>query len=390
METLISEEYRNICLQWLFLLCRNWLVPEKESKERLAPPSDLDWDILGRMAYYHQLEPILFNLATKELLPKSNIPEKVFKEWEKAYYSNIMQNSELLDLTSRFIDKSSEMGISMLVLKGFEATARVYKDLGLRSMVDLDFFCRKKDLVAMSEIAFSLGCRREGDISPWHLHLVHQDLSILVELHFCVYDNIKKPGFFLRSSWQRMERLKIEETSIPVLPVENAIVFDIAHMKDHNHVVPIRVYLDFLGKLILQKEKFNWDYFSSLLDRTKLKEEFFCLFSALSEILDIRTEIPFQVDGQRSSLNDYKNRILHLASSRGFVQTPLVGARFKSKQGFFQKLLFSFKRFFPPIRAIQAANNISSPVLAAFFVPIQAFRIFQDIWIRKKRENGEI
>ena len=391
--SLPSEKEKKLCLNLLFLACGRWLrgVSGAGLRNDFSFPPGLNWDVLGKMAYYHNLEALVYLLVKKKWFPGELIPEQLLREWEGAYYSNLILNSEIISLLARLLGECRHNDIPVIVLKGPAALALVYKDTGLRAMADLDILCRKEDLKALSDIAFSLGCRRQGFIRLHHVIFAHETLGIYLELHFNLYHFMKNKKRFLKSVWEKKERVRLEETEFPVMSLEAQLAFEVAHFLEHRASVSLKHYLDFAGKLFLLKDELDRKELERLLDLAGLREEFVSFSAALPQLLDLPPEaFLFQVEPLPGNLDILKKKKLELSASIGFANSEEAGAELKRQAGLIKKIIFVFKRLFPPLAAIQAAYNLPTLSKAFFWIPRHLREVLRDFRERKDTERAAI
>lgn len=383
MSSLLKKE-KELCLELLFLACGRWLrgVSGEDLKDDFSLPAELNWDLLGKMAYYHNLEALLYLLVKKKWFPGELIPEQLFREWEGAYYSNLILNSEIVSLMARLLEECRRKDILIIVLKGPTAIAQVYKDAGLRSMADLDILCCKKDLKAISDIAYSLGCRRQAYVRLHHLVFAHETLGIYLELHFNLYHFVKNKKRFLKFVWEKKRQAMLEEVEFPVMPLEAQVAFEAAHFLEHKASVSLKHYLDLAGKLFLLKEELDRKELEHLLELTGMREEFISFSAALPEWLGLPPEaFLFQVRSSSGNLETLIKKRLELSASIGFGNSEEAGAELDRQAGLIKKIIFIFKRLFPPLSAIQAAYDLPSLSSAFFWIPRhlrEALRDFQE------------
>lgn len=396
-----SESDRQNCLQWLMLACQHWLqhkkkiLPGSSSSEEFNKPksslintSDLNVEVLKMMAYVHGLEPLLHDLSRKEILPKPDLPHSTKKDWEKAYFGNIIQNIEYLDIFSKILNECEKRGLSIIALKGLASTANIYSDIGLRIMADIDILCKKKDLRTLSDIAYDQDFQRQGSLDSHHLIFYHQEHGFPVEFHFTPQYIVKNKNALMDLFWERRQWVDIDEIQIPVLSMEDQLIFELGHVLDHSYMVSLKHHLDFAAKLYLSEDKIDWHYLSSILSRTGMTKEFSCLCAVLSEMMSLPLEIHISSQCTQQIYDQTKGDIYTMLISTGFDKIPLAGSRISSYTNLFQKMGFTLRRFFPSLTVIQATYKKASVISAFLAYPYHVYVILLDLWKRKKKENA--
>ena len=389
-------EEKILCLRVLLLACGRWLkgLVERGQKDRglkddFSFPKNINWKVFGKMAYYHNLEALLYVLITKNWLPGDCIPAHLIKEWEKAYFTNIIRNSEVLSLLRRLLDECRDEPIPVVALKGPASLVQVYEgNTGMRPMADLDLLCRKQDLKALSDTAFSLGCRRPGSVRLHHLSMVHESLDIYLELHFNLFHFMKNKKEFLGFVWEKTQPVRLEGVAFQVMPLEAQLVFEAGHFLSHTGFVSLKHYLDFAAKLLMMKDEINGNDLKRLLRLTGLWDEFISASAALPEWLGIPPEHFFSFScPSPGHLETWMKNRQELSASIGFINLKAPGTELARQRGITKKSIFLFKRLLPPLTAIQAAYGLSSRKKAVLFVPRNLRDALRDFRERKSIEG---
>jgi len=153
---LSQKSMRLQAMNWLFAVIRFWLLQDRAQASDFPNGNDSNWNIIGQMAYFHNLEPILYWIVSNNN-SMGDIPDWLKQTWEKAYFENFLINEEYFGTLKAFLDESAMRGIPVIVLKGPALIGRIYKDPGLRTMSDLDILCSPGDLPQLVNIALDMG-----------------------------------------------------------------------------------------------------------------------------------------------------------------------------------------------------------------------------------------
>jgi hypothetical protein len=113
----LLEERTDVIL-WLFSACGQWLMQESRRRRQAADdepaagsmtvPVHLDRKLLGKMAYFHNLEPILHDLIRRKTLSSAGIPRRLTESWEAAYLGTVVANADLLTVLFDLLLKTGE------------------------------------------------------------------------------------------------------------------------------------------------------------------------------------------------------------------------------------------------------------------------------------------
>jgi len=380
-----TQSEREVCLRWLLYACRTWILhkdnPGTETNSSLIF-QETNRDVLKKMAHFHNLEPLLHDLVKSQKLVEEELPEGLKEKWEEAYFSTVIRNTEILELLSQLLVECKKKNIRIIVLKGPSVIADIYGDIGLRPMADLDVLCRKQDLLALRDIAYSLGYTKSGQPYLHQLDFYHEKFDTLIELHFNLFHFVKNKKLFLQMVWEEKTELSFENLSFPVLPLEHRIVFELAHCRFHRYNIALKHLLDFAARLLFLRNTIQKKKLLSLLSQSGLSEDFFLLSRTLKNLMDLPFPEYPELERPIKEADSFKNNLLDLSSSFGFTINRRTGAEFKQQEGMIKKLIFARKRLFPPLKALQATYNLSSPLKAVFFTPIHLGKLCGDF--RKK------
>jgi len=249
----------------------------------------VDWKAVGDLAYFHNVEPLLYWMVSNTEL-SINIPEWLKQKWEQAYFGNFLRNEEYLDLLKTLLGRCEKEGVSIIVLKGPALIGRIYKDSGLRIMSDLDILCFIKDLGKLVDITREMGFTtappRVDIVFTHHVAMYKAEARSLLEFHFMPYGGMKNHQLFMKLAWDCREWIEVNGIDCPVLSLEMEIVFDLAHIIQHQFDVSLKHYVDIAGLLIFFRHQLNRDRIHSLLRGAGLQREFLLILSSLSRLLN--------------------------------------------------------------------------------------------------------
>lgn len=235
------------------------------------PAPATDWAAVGEAARRHNLEPLLFELAERDLL---SVPPESRATWEGQYYRNQIFNLSLFDTLAGTLEAASRDGAEPVVIKGPVAVARRLGDPGLRVMVDIDLLCRQADLESLVRAAISSGFQAVGENATYHLALQHPELGAGLELHFDLYDVIAERATFIGEVFRNAEQLDLDGRSIvaPSRPAD--LVLQLAHILQHDQRLDLRHWLDFAQAAMAPLDEAERAELGRLLALSDLEPEF--------------------------------------------------------------------------------------------------------------------
>jgi len=369
--TLNSLYIRLQTLDWLFAATRPWLFQGQSAAQQLPHGNDVDWKTVGDLAYFHNVEPLLYWIVSNTEL-SIKIPESLKEKWEKAYFGNFLRNEEYFDILKKLLNRCEKEGIPVIVLKGPALIGRIYKDSGLRTVSDLDIFCSRDDLRLIVKIGRDMGytMMADGDDPAFthHVAMYQAASGSILEFHFMPYDVIQDHAKFTQLAWDRKEWIDVRDFHCPVLCLQMELLFNIAHLVQHQFDVSLKHYLDIAGLLVFYRERLNRDRIGTLLRDFGLEQAFALTTGFLSTMMPIpqlsqAPRVNHKDNAQRefdASLRDLlalldKERLLDV---RGVIWSFRIAIG--NREGFGNKVAYVVEALFPFLGSLAAYHGIRS------------------------------
>ncbi len=132
-------------------------------RRELPHGREIDWTRVLRLATAHRVAPLVWRWSSG--VPDSGVPVAVRAELERAHDVTAMRNLGNLAELRRIADALADAGIPAIALKGAALLDRVYDEVGLRPMVDLDLLVPANEIARAEEVVLGFGytSRRPGD-----------------------------------------------------------------------------------------------------------------------------------------------------------------------------------------------------------------------------------
>jgi len=358
-------------LKWLFNTSRHWLLRDQVPTQISPCGNDVNWDMLSEMAYFHNMEPILYWIVSNNDLLK-DIPEWLKQRWEQSYFGNFLRNEEYFDILKTLLGRCEKEGISIIVLKGPALIGRIYKDSGLRTMSDLDILCSRDDLRRIVKIGRHMGYTMTADgddpASTHHVAMYQAASGAILEFHFIPYEVIQDHARFMQMAWGRREWLNVGDFHFPVLCLKMELLFNIAHLFQHQFDVSLKHYLDIAGLLLLYQKQLDWDEMGILLRDFGLEQTFALTTGFLSTMM----RLPQVSEASRLNNKDRAQqefdaslRVLlalldedRLLDVRGVIWSFRIAIG--NREGFGNKIAYVVKALFPFLGSSAAYHGIRS------------------------------
>lgn len=345
-------------LDWLFAATEHWLFQDQSATQQFPHENDVDWKAVGDLAYFHNLEPILHWVVSNNSL-SIKIPGWLKQKWEQAYFGNFLRNEEYFDILKRLLGRCEKEGISIIVLKGPALIGRIYKDPALRTLSDLDILCSRSDLHRIVSIGRRMGhtMMDVGDdpAASHHVAMVQAASGAILEFHFMPYEVIQNHTKFMQLAWDSREWIDVGDFHCPILCLEMELLFNIAHLVQHQFDVSLKHYLDIAGLLVFCKRQLNWDKIRTLLRDFGLEQA----FSLTTGFLSTMAPLPHMSQALRLNLKDSARQefdvslrdLLALLDEDRLLDIRGVIWRFRvaigNREGFGNKVNYVIKTLFP-------------------------------------------
>ncbi len=268
MPRLLNQD-SNAAVEWLGRACGRFL----QAREGAAPPLALDVgvDALQPLAPAHGLEPLLHGLVATGGIARETVPASLRERWLADYCRTTVANRRALSELERLLDSCRRQSVEILVFKGLAHVAGVYRDPGLRPMVDVDLLCRPAALAAL-ERAFVEEGYEPVDWSIHHATFATKAGLLRFEVHQSLWDLIAEGGRFLDEVWRSQTVAEVDGFRFCVPSVEVSVVLDTAHALQHDLGQGLRQAVDLVGSLATPG--LSVPRLDALLGETDLKPEF--------------------------------------------------------------------------------------------------------------------
>jgi len=127
----------------------------KDPREGFAE-QPYDWDRIVETAIREGVAPLLFHQIRRHGI-EGCLPPGCRSDLSHIFLTNLKRNLYLIGSLRPVLSAFQSAGIPCIVLKGIVLAERVYPNIGLRGMTDVDLLVRKKDLFRADAALIDLG-----------------------------------------------------------------------------------------------------------------------------------------------------------------------------------------------------------------------------------------
>jgi hypothetical protein len=250
--------------QLLLHCARTRMDDERVRKIRSLINEGLDWEHLLKIAEWHGMLPLLYWHLGNKLRPE--VPFTFLSRLHNDFLINTHHNLFLLSELLTLLGALYECGIAAVPFKGPVLAVLAYKNIALRQIVDLDIWIREPDFPRAKALLLSRG------YNPWmrmtkveeaiHLRHAHaytlvRDDGVSVDLHWSVVEKFSPLYVDLSDCWKRLTPMRIEDSTIFSLPVEDLIV--VSYLQGSRDCWrQLKLVCDF-SELIQAHPEINWE-----------------------------------------------------------------------------------------------------------------------------------
>ncbi len=337
--------------------------------KKTALPKVSDWDRLFTLAKKHSLSTIFYQAIKDESL----VPEKLKKEAENQYLSEVNQQILQEYYGNLIFEKFTEAGIRYMPMKGWILRG-LYPSPELRTSCDLDFFYDKEKKGEVESLIKTFGFKK---VSDGINHTEWSKDKVTVESHHELYAQKESFAEYYRDIWNRL--ISSDGLRYDFSP-EDFYVYFVAHASRHfrSGGFGVRTVLDVY--IYTQKTSLNREYLSA---------EFIKL--GLAKFVDVIEKLANVWFG--GGAGDEETELLgEYILSSGTYGLAENNAAIKGTDGTTEnkaKKKYLLRTIFPPYRVLKNLYPVlkKAPFLLPFF---WVYKWFNVLFTRPKRFKSTI
>ncbi len=365
--------------RWLqMILSSRWNTQALVEARSLALTTPFRWPLIEEKVRQHSLSPLLSALTRgQDYLPASFV-ETLSNEYARNHTRNIIYFSEL----KRIIEILNAAQIPVIVLKGAALTLSIYRNLGVRPLVDIDLLVQRQHLShalqVLSEIGFhpfgAEASRPGGNYENEILLSKKAMLVIFVELHWSLFNS----PYYQRTLpldwfWKGAIQIELEGAPLQILSPEPLLLHLCAHIFLHHSGQEILWLQDIAEVITEYNARLNWD---ALLKQARIYD---LVLPVKHSLLRVSSEwglaIPVSV------LNAIQNMQPSPSEQKVYssltTRDPSVGQRFlddlRYLPGLGSRLNYVWENLFPNPSYMRYRYHISYPLITLLYYPYRWF-----------------
>jgi len=290
----------------------------------------------------------------------------------QAYRDLATRNTSLFFDVSKYLKALAAGKLPVIALKGFALAKKIYGDIALRPMCDVDLLVKREDLVSAGRILLDLGY--EPYYSAWetmlddhhHLPPFTNKRGATIELHWDIIIPDSPIKVNIDGLWERTCLIKVDDVEVRIFSPDDLLLHLCIHACFHLQTGLALISLcDIAGLIKSSAGKIDWQL---VIERSNQWGCQKCVYLMLLLVQELLGEAP--PDNAMATLkpNDFQrcfvNEIIeHIFNIRPLDQ--LIGVtndqfgKIKKIKGFKGKVIAVLKRVFPPREDIARTYAVS-------------------------------
>ena len=251
-------------LEYQILLATGTVDPDKDQQAHLCKllAGEFDQDRLIRLAIKEGMTGLLYKSLKKAGI-LGFLSHLQLQQLQSSYYRTIQRNLQIVHDLKELLRRSNEKGVRVVLLQGVALLEKIYKDIGLRPLTDIDLWVLPEKRDVFDTLMMQLGYQRD----PLYPNIFKKGKTIVdINCHILWADRIRSRGHLLaksqRALYENIEILNFEGEPAGCLDDVDQVLYLSLHA--FKHCAGRLVWLVDIKQLISGWQTSNW---KALFDR---------------------------------------------------------------------------------------------------------------------------
>ncbi|HIQ46311.1 MAG TPA: hypothetical protein EYH57_01690, partial [Sulfurovum sp.] len=342
--------------------------------------SSIDTQELIPLAIQHGILPLVYKtlkyLGTKHLMVNTEILSELKAHYMRISQRNMLMSAELI----RIVKLLKDNGIEALAFKGPTLSQMAYGDITLRQFGDLDILIRERDRFKMMDLLIQSQYTPEIDLkestkktffdSVNVIGLYQTSIGVLVEIHWELLSKNYAIDWEEQSLWKKQESVAINKKIIPVLPVEQQLLYLCVH--GSKHLFERLEWICDIDRSIRTHTDIDWVYLVNEADKLGIRRMLFFGLSLSQQFFSL--PLPKQIEKAIAEDKDIP-KLISKVIEINFSETSKKGKSYSSfgllwsmRENLSDQLRFAWRGLFAP--KFDDFLFIQLPKQLAFLYPV--------------------
>jgi hypothetical protein len=334
-------------IEYQILLAAGTVNPDKGQQAHLRKmlAQEFDQDHLIRLAKTEGMMGLLFK-SLKKAGVLGFFGHRQMQKLQSAYYRTIQHNLQIVNDLKEILGRSNEKAVRVVLLQGVALLEKIYKDIGLRPLTDIDLWVLPEDRDVFDNLMIQLGFQRD-----WLYPNTFKKGGTIVDInsHILWADRIRSRRHLLAKSqhalYENIEILNFDGEPAGCLDLLDQVLYLSLHA--FKHCAGRLIWLMDIKHLITGWQTSNW---KALFDRAEEWGQVSIVYDMLYLIrhlfnLKLPADIQAMVEGRRLAWLDRVTLRKRLNGRPLPDWAPLL--LFTSGKGLTARMSFVFETLFP-------------------------------------------
>ena len=320
------------------------------------------WESVAHLAQQHRLEPLLYR-QLKTLGLTQQAPADVVQALHSAYLRTAYRNLRLYREVRDLFQRLNAANVEGILLKGAYLADRVYGNIAVRPMSDVDVLVQKNDLSRVSSIMREAGYRRINHLhqttnETHHFGWKNHASDLYIEIHWDLIDAAYGIHVDIGELWGRSHPAIVADIPVREMSPEDQILHLCVHASTHVFGIGLLSQCDLAETLVHSQQTIDWE---SVRQRARLWNAQRCAYLNLCLVKELlNSPIPEELlESLRPA--DFDPRFLTLAQAHLFASQEEIEdalpqsrnfARFWAEETAARKLMLFWRNILPPRQAM--------------------------------------
>ncbi|MDR2841133.1 MAG: nucleotidyltransferase family protein [Paludibacter sp.] len=345
-----------------------------------------DWNYAEKLLLENNAAQFLYK-KLPFLSDKNLIPESILANIKQAYLHTFRLNFLLYEEFSKITEVFAQNSIFVIPLKGIYLAEKLYNDIGLRKMSDIDLLTSENDAQKCIEILAQNGYISDNYKSETpEERMIHFPAMRQGEISIEIKSLLNKHQGNLMTEeeiFARLQPISLNQTQCYELEINDLLIFICLHAAKHfysGYKMNFTSLYDIAN--ILSTRKINWREVEDKCLKYRCTAEVFNLISLVAYYFDIDIQEVKSNNLENDSIyliNYLRNRENQINSGH-YINTLNSFTTFKSKiQYIFSKLLF------PSYNYVQKRYNVRHKFFVFIFYPYRWYLAVKSLLFMQKQ-----
>ena len=243
-------------------------VQDIELLDKLLPQIS-NWELLTKNLIERGAAPLFFKKLTS-LSNRNLVPENARKQLQSTYYLTLSRTMLMYEHFSKIANTFNAKGIRIIALKGIYLSEKLYKDIGLRQLSDIDLLIDKENAEEALGILTEFGYKPYDSLESEFIiqvksESIHYTAMILdgvsIELHVRLQRVIEKYDLKIPELWKNAQSVQLNNSNVFALSFTDLLIHLCVHTDKHFKVDKAQFtgFIDIFNILDVYKDQIDWN-----------------------------------------------------------------------------------------------------------------------------------